>query len=118
MPLLDNYGNIVWSSSKGVTNNTTPVTVVSDPGTDNPAYVVDTNQFSLLNRDTVSVTMILTITGGTSRIIERITLATGDKFVNSAKIILSAGETLTVELAATITTNHPTWSCSYYQTVN
>lgn len=118
MPLTDIYGSIQWSSAKGATNNTTPQTAVADPGTGAQPYVVENGQFTVLNRDTVSAIVIVTITGGTSRIVERVSLATGDKFVNDAKYVISAGETLTVELAGSITTNQLTWSCAYYQTIN
>lgn len=118
MPLTDDFGSVIWSSTKGATNNTTPQTVVADPGTGLPGYVVDAAQMSVLNRDSASVTVIITITGGTSRIVESVSLATGDKWINSVKYVVSPGETLTVELAAVVTATQPTWTCAYYQVVN
>lgn len=118
MPLTDDYGSVQWSSAKGATNGTSAQTVVSDPGTGAPPYIVPSGGFNFLNRDTASVTMIVTITGGTSRIIERVSLSVGDKFVNDGQYIISAGETLTVELSAAATTTQSTWSCGYYQTIN
>lgn len=117
MPLTDDFGLKTWFNSKGVTNNTTPVTVIADPGTGLPAYILETGQVSVLNRDTVTAIMILTITGGTSRIIERVSLATGDKWISGGTIVISAGETLTIELAGSITTNQPTYAAAYYQII-
>lgn len=118
MPLTDDYGSITWASSKGATNNTTPQTVVSDPGTGAPAYVVETGQFTVLNLDTASVTILVKITGGTSRTVEQVTLSTGNKYINDAKYVISPGETLTLELSGTVATTQPTWTCAYYQIIN
>lgn len=118
MPLTDDYGSVQWFSAKGATNGTSAQTVISDPGTGAQPYIVPTGAFNFLNRDTASVTMILTITGGTSRIIERVSLSIGDKFVNDGQYIVSAGETLTVELSAAATSVQSTWACGYFQTTN
>ena len=118
MPLTDDYGSLVWYSSKGATNNTTPQTAVSDPGTGAASYIVDENQLTVLNLDTAAVTIVVTITGGTPRVVERVSIAGSDKWMNSAKYGISAGETMTVELAASVATTQPTWSCIYYQRIN
>jgi hypothetical protein len=117
MPLSDDYGLKTWFNSKGVTNNTTPVTIIADPGAGLPAYVLETGQISVLNRDTATAIIILTITGGTSRIIERVSLASGDKWISGGTFVISAGETLTIELAGAITTNQLTYAAAYYQVV-
>lgn len=118
MPLTDTYASTVWSSSKGATSNAVPQTVIADPGVGQLSYVCDENSFSIINLDTVDVTFTLKITGGTSRIVEKITLSPNDKFVNGNKYVVAAGETLTVELAATVATTQPTWSASYFQIIN
>lgn len=118
MPLTDDFATIQWTSAKGATNSTTPQTVVSDPGSGAQPYIVAAGQFTFRNADTVSSTMIVTITGGTSRIVENVTLASGDKFVNDGTYVISAGETMTVELASAITTNQSVWSCAYYQIIS
>lgn len=114
MPLYDS-ADILWTSSKGATNNTSAQTVISDPGTGLPAFVCPECAFGILNEDTASATVILRITGGTSRVVERIVLAAGEKFVNSAQYVVIPGETLTVELGGTVTTNQLPWNASYYQ---
>lgn len=118
MPLTDTYASINWFSSKGATNNTTPVVAVSDPGAGQLPFVCPESSFNIINLDTANVTFTLKITGGTSRIVEKITLATGDKFVNDSKYTILPGETLTVELSGTITTTQPEWSVTYFQMVN
>lgn len=118
MPLTYKDSQVVFSGSKGATNSTTPVTVVSDPGTGTQPYIVDKEDFGILNEDTVNATIILTLTGGTSRVIERAVLATGDKWVNGNRIVVNPGETLTLQLASAITTNQLTYSVAYYQVIN
>lgn len=116
MPLFD-VQNVVWVSSKGVTNNTTPQTVITDPGAGNPSYICPEKSFGFLNEDTAAVTMILRITGGTTRVVERILLNPNDKFVNSTGYVISAGETLTVELSGAVAATQPTWQAGYYQII-
>lgn len=117
MPLFDTI-NIFWASNKGATNNTTPQTVIPDPGAGAVPFVCQQYGFGFLNEDTAAVTMILRITGGTSRVVERVVLNAGDKFANSVQYFVSAGETLTVELAGTVATTQPTWQVGYYQQTN
>lgn len=118
MPLTDQYSVITYSSSKGVTANTTPQTVVADPGTGNPVYVVEPYGLGVLNEDTTTKTLILTITGGTPRIVERVQVAAGSKWVNSSTISVAAGETLTLELSAVVTTSQLPWHVNYFQVTN
>jgi len=118
MPLTDTYASIIWSSSKGATNNATPQTVIADPGAGQLSYICDASSFSIINLDTANITFTLTITGGTPRIVEKVTLAPNDKFVNASRYVVAAGETLTVELAATVATTQPTWFASYFQQTN
>lgn len=117
MPLTDIYATYTFSGSKGATNNTTPVVVVADPASSQP-YIVDKEDLGILNEDTTAKTFILRLTGGTSRIIERVTLAVGDKWTNPNRIIVNNGETVTVETTATVTTNQMTWLVAYYQITN
>lgn len=118
MPLTDDYSSKIWYSSKGATNNTTPVTVITDPGVSQFSFVCEEGGFSILNLDTASITFTLIITGGTSRIIERITMSPGDKFTNGNKYVVAPGETITVALAGAIATTQPTWSTSWYQMIS
>lgn len=118
MPLTDDYSTIAFSGTKGATNNTTGVTVVADPGTGANPYVVDKEDLGILNEDTVSQTFILRLTGGTSRILERVTLNVGDKWTNPNRIIVNPGETVTIELTGSVTTNQLPWSVAYFQVIN
>lgn len=118
MPLTYKNDQVVFSGSKGATNNTTPVTVVSDPGTGASPYIVDKEDLGVLNEDTVAATVVLTQTGGTSRVIERVSLSPGDKWVNGNRIVVNPGETLTLNVSSTVTTNQLTYSVAYYQVIN
>lgn len=61
--------------SRGATNNTTDVTMLDAPGTNNPRREIE--GISVYNKDSVSATAILkTDDGTTERIINQITLAT------------------------------------------
>lgn len=118
MPLTDDFAKITFTGAKGATNDTSAQTVVPDPGSGQNVYVVDKRNLSVVNEDTVSVTIIVRLTGGTSRIVERCTLVVGDHYVNPARIVISPGETLTIELAATVTTSQSPWSVAYFQVTN
>jgi len=118
MPLTDDYASITWSSSKGATNNTTPQVIITDPGVGQLSFVCEEGGFSIINLDTVNVTVTLIETGGTPRIIERVILSPGDKFLNSSRYVVGAGETITVELSLAVTTTQPTWHVAWYQMVN
>lgn len=113
MPLFDQIATF-YSGSQGTTNNTTPVTVVADPGSGAPVFIVEPENFSVLNRDTVNATVIVTLTAPTT-IIERVTLQSGDKWTNTSKIIVGPGQTLTVELAGSVTTNQLTYTSAFFQ---
>lgn len=115
MPLTDDFAKVTYSGAKGATNSTTPQTAVPDPGTGANSYVVDVANLSVVNEDTVNITVIVRLTGGTSRVVERVVLATGDHYVNPARIVVSPGETLTLELSGAITTNQSPWSVAYWQ---
>ena len=107
MTLFD-IENVYFSGSVGSTNNTTPVVMVPDPGTGTPAIVIDTGCLGVLNRDTTDKIIIIKITGA-SIIIEQFTLTTGYSWANPSKIPIQPGQTLTIELSDTVTTNQPTW---------
>lgn len=118
MPLTYKNDQVVFYGNKGATNNTTPVTVVDDPGTGANPYIIDKEDFGILNEDTVSATIVVTLTGGTSRVIERVVLAVGDKWVNGNRIVVNAGETITLNVSSAATTNQLTYSVAYYQVIN
>lgn len=113
MPLTDSYASTVYSGSQGTTNNTTSVIVVPNPGTGQPVFVVPPEHLAVLNRDTVSQTIIVTLTAP-STIVDRVTLATGDRWTNPASIIVGPGQTLTVELAGFVTTNQLTYNSAFF----
>lgn len=113
MPLFDQIATF-YSGSQGPTTNTTPVVVVPDPGTGAPVYILEPENLSVLNRDTVNATLIVTLTAP-STIIERVTLQTGDKWTNTSRIIVGPGQTLTIELAGAITTNQATYNSAFFQ---
>lgn len=118
MTLFDQF-NIIFSGSVGATNNTTPITVINDPGSGNFPVFIHPENLGVLNRDTVSSTVILTITGSsTGRIIGNITLSPGDKWANDAAIVIQEGQVLTIELAGSITTNQLIWHASTVQSSN
>jgi len=118
MPLTDATGVITFTGSKGATNSTTPQTAVPDPGTGANVFVIEKEDFGVLNEDTATVTVIIKLTGGTPRVIERVTLISGDHYLNPSRWICSPGETITIELAAAIATTQPTWLATYYQITN
>jgi len=113
MPLFDQIATF-YSGTQGASNNTTPVTVVPDPGTGAPVFIIEPENLSVLNRDTVNATVILTLTAP-STIIERVTLTTGDKWTNNSKVIVGPGQTLTLELAGSVTTNQVTYNTAFFQ---
>lgn len=113
MPIFD-QSTTTFSGSQGTTNNTTPVTVITGPSTGAPVFVVDEGGLSVLNRDTASATVILTLTAP-STIIERITMQSGDKWVNGGPIVVGPGQTLTIELAGSVTTNQLTYTSTFFQ---
>lgn len=115
MALTDTYATIDFFSAKGATTDTTPVEVLADPGSGARAFVVDKEALGVLNRDTVANVIIVTITGGTSQIVETVTLDPGDRWTNTTRLVVEAGETLTLELQGAATTNQMTWQVSYYQ---
>lgn len=118
MPLTDEYATVTFIGGKGATNSTTPVTVIADPGTGANPYVIEKEDFGVLNEDTVSATIIVKVTGGTSRVIERVTLSSGDRWTNTSRIAVSASETMTIECSAAITTNQLTYQVAYFQIIN
>ena len=111
------YANLVYSGTQGTSNNTTPVTVVPNPGTGANPFVIEEGNFSVLNRDTATATIIATLTSPTT-IIERVTLATGDKWSSGAKIVVGPGQTLTLELAGAVTTNQLTYNTVFFYMVD
>lgn len=117
MPLSDMYANVAFSGTQGTTSNTTPVTVVPNPGTGAAPFIVEDGQFSVLNRDTASATIIATMTSPTT-IIERVTLASGDKWTCSSKLVVGPGQTLTLELAGVVTTNQLTYNTVFFYMVD
>lgn len=117
MPLTDETSKITYVGNKGSTNNTTAVTMVSDPGTGAAPRVIDMDGLGVLNRDTVTATVIIRQTGGSGTIVvDQVTIATGDKWTNAQRYVVSPGETLTIELAGNVTTNQLTWTVSEYYT--
>lgn len=118
MPLTDSTGVYTFTGAKGATSNATPQTVVPDPGTGANVFIIEKEDFGVLNEDTASVTIIVTLTGGTPRVIERTTLISGDHYLNPSRWICSPGETITVQLAATVATTQPTWLATYFQITN
>lgn len=117
MPLTDIYNTVNFTGAKGATNNTTPVTVVPDPASTTNPYIVDKEDMCVINEDTTAKTVILTLTGGTSRVIERVTLAVGDKWTNPNRIVVSNGETVTIQLSGAVTTSQLPFLVAYYQIV-
>lgn len=113
MPIFD-QSTMVHSGSQGATTSTTPVTVVSSPGTGAPVFVVPEGGLSVLNRDTVNATLIVTLTAP-STIIERVSLASGDRWTNGSTIVVGPGQTLTIETASAITTNQLTYNSYFFQ---
>lgn len=118
MPLTDEYSNIVFLGSKGTTNDATPVVLVDDPGTVASAYIVDVESLGVLNRDTVNSTVIISQTGGSTVIVDQITLAPGEKWTNGQKYSVFPGQTLTIALAATVATNQLTWTVTQFYTTD
>jgi len=117
MPLTDETSKITYVGNKGSTNNTTAVTMVSDPGTGAPPRVIDMDSLGVLNRDTASATVIIRQTGGSGTIVvDQVIISAGDKWTNAQRYIVSAGETLTIELAGAVTANQLTWTISEYYT--
>jgi hypothetical protein len=117
MALTDAYSVISVSGSVGATTGTTPVTMISNPGTE-PSFIVENESLSVLNRDTVSATVTITIAGSPSAIYETVTLAAGDKYTNPTKIVIGNGQTLTIVLSGAVTTNELTWVVTYFRITN
>lgn len=113
MPLFDTT-SIIFSGSQGTTNNTTPVVIVPDPDSNARYYIVDSENISVLNRDTAIATIILAITGP-STIIETVSMQPGDKWTNASKIVIGTGQTLTLSLSAAATTSQLTYNTVFYQ---
>ncbi|MFA6049904.1 MAG: hypothetical protein WC761_01785 [Candidatus Paceibacterota bacterium] len=117
MPLTDETSKIAYSGSVGSTNNTTAVTVVPNPGTGGPNIIIDKDCFSVLNRDSVDATVIVTVAGA-AVIIERVTLSPGFKWTNPSRVVIQPGQSLTLELLASITTNQLTWQVGSFFVVD
>jgi len=117
MSLTDTYSMVAVSGSVGVTTGTTPVTMISDPGTD-PSFVIDKENLSVLNRDTASVTITITVAGSPTAVYDTVTLSSGDRYTNPSKIVVGNGQTLTIVLAGAVTTTEPSWVVSHYRIVD
>lgn len=117
MALTDTYASVAVSGSVGTTNGSTPVTMISDPSTD-PEYIVNENDLSVLNRDTASVTVTLTVAGTPSAVYEIVTLASGDKYTNPSRIVIGENQSLTVELSGAVSTTEPSWVVTYFRIVD
>ena len=113
MPLFDTT-TVFYSGSQGTSNNTTPVTIVPDPGTGARVFVVDPENISVLNRDTAAAAVTITLTSPTT-IIETVVMQSGDKWTNAGRIVVGPGQTLTLVLGGSVTTNQLTYNSVFFQ---
>jgi hypothetical protein len=114
MPLFDT-STVFYSGTQGTSNNTTPVTVVPDPGAGSNVFIVDSENLAVLNRDTVASTVTITLTNPTT-IIERVIMQPGDKWTNSGRVAVGPGQSLTLTLGANVTTNQLTYTAVFFKT--
>jgi hypothetical protein len=114
MALTDTFSVISVSGSVGATTGTTPVTMVSNPGTE-PSFIIEKEDLSVFNRDTASATVTITIAGSPTAVYERVTLQAGDKYTNPTKIVVGNGQTLTISLAGAVATNELAWVVTYFR---
>lgn len=100
---------VVLTPVQGATNGATPVTIIAAPAT-GKRRVLEPGDLAVLNEDTVTATVILTLN---AVVVERVALTAGSKFVNSDRLVVDAGSTLTITLGGAVTTNELNWHAAY-----
>jgi len=104
------------ASSDGVTNGTTPVTIVASPAASTRRIV---RTITIYNRDTVSATVTVSfVSGANTRIIIKTAVASGATLIlgsSSGEIFIlnATNKSLTVVLAGAVTTNELDWTSHY-----
>lgn len=99
-----------FGGNDGQTNNTTPVTVATAPGSGVQRQV---KSLQVSNHDTVSATVAVNyIDGANTRVIGPITLAPGETLQcneNDLYVLDSTSKSMSVSLAVPVTTNQLDW---------
>lgn len=100
------------AGNDGVTNNTTPVTIVAAPDA-NAQRIVKT--IIVFNSDTVSATVTVSLKNGAAlRTLDKQTLAAGARMALNEILVLDATtKSIEVVLDAIVTTNQLEWITAY-----
>lgn len=98
----------------GVLNGVTPVTLVAAPGA-GVERTIPEKGISVYNADTATVTLsVRKVSAGGTRVIDTVTLLTGEKYSNDTKIVLDAAtDSVTAVLSGAPATTQPDWCVSW-----
>jgi len=100
------------ANTDGTSNGTTDVTVIPSPGA-STSRLIPIGGFNIFNNDTVEavVTIQKHDTGGpTDRVMDKITMQTGDAWSNPFPMVLdSTTERIEIYLGGAVTTNELDW---------
>jgi hypothetical protein len=104
-------------ANEGLTNSTTPVTVLAAPAA-STQRVVPRNGVNVVNRDTVNVTLTLSKNkGGTLYSLAVVTLATLEMYTYPGVIVLDAtNESVELVLGGAVTTSQPSFDAAAMET--